>query len=569
MLKRMIFIIVLILAACTNAQPDPNQNNDSSETSTETEVAAVPTETVEPIATISETEAPKPLPANVMAEADICRDCHSNLTDEDGESLSFYKLWRPGMMANSARDPYWLATVSSEASLLPDLTLAIEDKCSSCHMPMASFDAQLNGTPTGMMDDGFLNPENDLHGLAMDGISCNLCHQIEPDPPGDKTNFSGEYAISESLEWGERKAFGPFMISPAGSELMSTTGFVPIQSEHISESEFCGTCHTLYTDFFDADGNVLGKFPEQVAYQEWENSSFDDMSCQECHMPIVEGPLLISSIAGSEKDYLREHSFVGANAFMISIFKESEEDFGDDVGNVDFEGALVETLNLLQEESGDISIGEVSVVDGMLDATVQITSKVGHKFPSGYPSRRVWIHFSVKDSNGEVVFESGAVDVNGFISGNDNDAEPSLYEPHYEVISESEQVQIYEVILKNSDGEVTTTLLRAAGFLKDNRLLPEGFVMDGVDADIAPYGLVLEDSDFAGGRDEVKYSIDLSGFAGPFTIEVELLYQSISFRWAENLSGYDTELTNAFEDYYSSVDNLAVVVSTDDITVGE
>ena len=33
------------------------------------------------------------------------------------------------------------------------------------------------------------------------------------------------------------------------------------------------TCHTLTTEAFDADGNVVGSLPEQVPYQEWQHSA--------------------------------------------------------------------------------------------------------------------------------------------------------------------------------------------------------------------------------------------------------------------------------------------------------
>ena len=51
----------------------------------------------------------------------------------------------------------------------------------------------------------------------------------------------------------------------------------------------CATCHTLTTEAFDADGNVVGSLPEQVPYQEWQHSAFvaEEVGCQSCHMPAV------------------------------------------------------------------------------------------------------------------------------------------------------------------------------------------------------------------------------------------------------------------------------------------
>ena len=60
-------------------------------------------------------------------------------------------------------------------------------------------------------------------------------------------------------------------------------------------------------------------------------------------------------------------------------------------------------------------------------------------------------------------------------AGNDNDADPSRYEPHYSEIRSADQVEIYESILGDENGHVTTGLLAGVRYLKDNRLLPDGF----------------------------------------------------------------------------------------------
>ena len=49
------------------------------------------------------------------------------------------------------------------------------------------------------------------------------------------------------------------------------------------------------------------------------------------------------------------------------------------------------------------------------------------------------------------------------------------------------------------------------------------------------HGTALEDADFSGGGDRVRYSAAVGDAPGPFTIEVELLYQPIGYRWANNL----------------------------------
>lgn len=75
---------------------------------------------------------------------------------------------------------------------------------------------------------------------------------------------------------------------------------------------------------------------------------------------------------------------------------------------------------------------------------------------------------TVRDGANHVVFESGALHPDGSIEGNDNDADPKRFEPHYTEIRSADQVQIYEPILKDQNGNVTTALLSAVGYAKDN-----------------------------------------------------------------------------------------------------
>jgi hypothetical protein len=91
----------------------------------------------------------------------------------------------------------------------------------------------------------------------------------------------------------------------------------------------------------------------------------------------------------------------------------------------------------------------------------------------------------VKDRNGLTVFESGALKADGSIAGNANDPDPTRFEPHLRRITNSDQVEIYAPILGESVGHVTTGLLDAMRYLKDNRLLPYGFDKQTAQPDIA------------------------------------------------------------------------------------
>jgi hypothetical protein len=158
----------------------------------------------------------------------------------------------------------------------------------------------------------------------------------------------------------------------------------------------------------------------------------------------------------------------------------------------------------------------------------------------------------VRDSSHRVIFESGALNADGSIQGNANDTDPASYEPHYSEIREPDQVQIYESILQDSKGGVTTGLLSAVGYVKDNRLLPHGFDKTTATAEIAVHGGALTDQGFTDRGQRLRYSVDHGGAAGPFEIEAQLWYQPIGYRWAQNLKAYDAHEIQRFSGYFES-----------------
>ena len=183
----------------------------------------------------------------------ICALCHSRLTDEAGTDVSNDAQWRSTMMANAAKDPLWQAKISAEvflASANPEAKSLIEEKCSRCHMGMARYQAKTDGTAVGVFTPGFLDPAHYLHEAAMDGVSCTLCHQIQPDNLGTPDSFTGKYVIDTATAPPNRLIFGPYD-QPRQNPMQNNAGFLPMPGTQIADSAHCGSCHTLYTPALD------------------------------------------------------------------------------------------------------------------------------------------------------------------------------------------------------------------------------------------------------------------------------------------------------------------------------
>lgn len=502
----------------------------------------------------------------LFTHSDNCVACHNNLVTPQGEDVSIGVTWRSTMMANSARDPYWHASVRRETIDHPGKSADIQNECATCHMPIAERMARAENRKAELFPllPMAASEDSETHALAADGVSCTVCHQVSKDKLGTPESFNGNYVLNPARPDGIREIFGPFPVDPGRRRIMrSVTGFEQVEGAHVKQSELCATCHTLKTQAFGPDGAVVGSLSEQANYQEWLHSDFpgEKRSCQSCHMPSTPGPIRVSSVLGEYRDALSRHVFVGGNAFMVRLLNRYRSELGVSALPSELESTARATLRQLAEDTATVTLDRVTQPSSSspLAFDVVIRNLTGHKFPTGYPARRTWLHVTVRDDQGRVAFESGAVDAQGQIAGNDSDRDASRFEPHYARITGADQVQIYETILGDMNGKPTTGLLTATQYLKDNRLLPRGFDKSTAGADIAVFGDAAKDGSFTGGSDRVNFS--LAGLApGQYTIEIELRYQPIAFRWANNLAGYDAPEPKLFLGYYRSLSSASSAI---------
>lgn len=502
-----------------------------------------------------------PIAGSVFVTSDQCLACHNGLTTPAGEDVSIGSDWRTSMMANAARDPYWQAAVRREITDHPESVEAIENECSACHMPMARYDAKAAGVHESVFAHTAPVAQTPHDLLAIDGVSCTMCHQISEERLGEEESFTAGFIVTTTVPPALREIYGGFEVDQGRQRIMSSaTQFSPSKATHLQTSEVCATCHTLFTHSLGAGGKVIGSLPEQVPYLEWKHSAYaGTQDCQSCHMNVITHDRADLRLMGQPRSGVNRHVFRGGNFFMMRILNRYRDELGVPALPVELEMASMRTIEHLQSKAADLDVSDATVVDGRLEAEITIRNRAGHKLPTAYPSRRAWLHLTVRDASDEIVFESGAVNPDGSILGNANDADPRAFEPHYGLITEPGQVQIYETILADQDGEVTTGLLQGVRLIKDNRILPAGFDKGTAGADIAVQGEAFDDEDFGGGADRIRLSIPVSG-TGPWSIDAELLYQPIGFRWAQNLREVDAMETRRFVRYFDEMSEFSWIV---------
>jgi nitrate/TMAO reductase-like tetraheme cytochrome c subunit len=317
-------------------------------------------------------------------------------------------------------------------------------------------------------------------------------------------------------------------------------------------------------------------------------------SCQDCHMPdrypAKTGNRLTFKIASIEEDtfptadfrapdediHLKvrgneaadpygRHTLVGLNLFVMEIFNQFYANLlggGNNNWSTDpmnFWGNPVPGLILAKKsgldqarnETAKLEIASLQRTPRGLTASVKVSNIAGHKFPSGVSFRRAFIEFRVTDSGGRTLWVSGATNDKGVILGPDpktgrvgplvteffdKASNPEQkYQPHYDganPIDRQDEVQIYEELVKDSNGNFTTSFLSLKDPIKDNRLMPQGWREDGPNAhETRPVGVdrAANPGYFDGsGTDLVTYQVPLNvRVAGPLTVTATIYYQTI------------------------------------------
>lgn len=506
-----------------------------------------------------------------------CNGCHGHdplgesMVTTNGRDVNVSDAWRSSMMANSAKDPFWRAKVSHEVLVNLQHQAILEDNCTSCHAPMGHFEHHLTGQGLYSMT------QFEQDAIAFDGVSCVPCHMQNPDSVG--RYFSGNLHFDAE----DRILYGPYADDDIFAAPMEAfVNYNPRYGEHITQSALCSGCHSGIAQTVDLDGNFTGdEFVWQATYHEWLNSEFNNIqnpatgiTCQGCHVPLLDddvGVVLSANYAFlAPKSPFGEHHFAGGNSFMLKLLKDNMDALNVTAYPDQMDSSIARTLKMLQQHT---LLVETTVPWRDADTAVinvKLTNLAGHKFPSGYTSRRAWIHLAVEDADGTVLYENGAPTPDGGIAGLQ-----SAWEPHHDHITSSNQVQIYELVMGDVNGDLTTVLMRAKEPLKDNRLTPAGFSTNHSAYDTTRIaGVAPTDVDFnhdadgveGSGTDIVHYHVPMGGYVGLINITATVLYQSAPpAHLAEMFTHSSPEIT-LFQGMFDAQDHTPVPVVAQTVT---
>ena len=381
---------------------------------------------------------------------------------------------------------------------------------------------------------------------------CGTCHTVHLPILSGAQTIGHVYEQSTYPEW----AFSAYRTG------MSPDGPLPFGPGSLAQS--CQDCHMPSKD---TAGNP---YPSKIAAIQ-EHTNF----------PEADNTLAPDDIDLPVRNGFAQHTLVGLNVFLL----EMAQQFPDVLGIRLYDPMLVD------QGINSLPASEAAMVDQALNKTVALTVRdvksdgqslsakvtlvnhVGHKFPSGVGFRRAFLQFEVLDNSGTVLWSSGRTNANGVIVDEKGtpitgelwwkadcsariDPDARLHQPHYQEITEQNQAQIYQELVSTPPasgpavcgphaqpaGQLTTSFLSICSDVKDNRLLPQGFLsLDarkqiatalGADADMAeetdPVGVGNDPDYVSGGGDSLVYRVALSalGTGKPATVRATLYYQA-------------------------------------------
>jgi len=386
---------------------------------------------------------------NRFPSATVCRTCHPEQFRQWAESQHAYTQISPVLQAMQG--------------LVLKLTNGTNgDFCIRCHNPI------------GMnLGEPLFTSTMERHPASREGVTCVVCHRM-PEPYGKVSGrlyvnqgpiFSPVYGPTGHDELKRVIGSPDYSVNTDPDKPGRGIHGDVVKFERITTSAFCGTCH---------DVTLADNLRLEEAFSEWKNSpaAAKGITCQDCHMSTEPGkpsgyafgPAAIVGGVPTHPRQRTDHRFAGPDYSVVhpGIFPFNDKaqalatiaewitfDYKAGWGTKEFEAHVPEGTKFpprwrsaddrfdaraiieenlksraeMEEERRKIlrigyQLGDIEVsaaTAGGVHFRVPVRNGIeGHNTPTGLDNERlVYLHVTVTDSQGKVVFESGDLDPNG------------------------------------------------------------------------------------------------------------------------------------------------------------
>lgn len=308
-----------------------------------------------------------PYDASSMAP-ESCVNCHSQVAEE----------WKQSLHAVADSEIVYARVV---AEFRREHGVEASNWCAGCHSPLRLARGQLNIK---------------VADVDQPNVDCVTCHSIrQVHRSHDNLNFDlgvrrpAGYGVGATWRVSDRL----LLMQPGAHRDRWNDALT-------SSPEFCAACHrqTLPRFLTGAEHPLT----LQDTFGEWERSRFnsDDpaqrRTCQDCHMPERGSPLSLLGGGG------RSHIFAGASV---------------DIARLGGARAALQEHRRLLAKTASLSLGVEGCDSQGVSLLVKVTNYgAGHNLPTGVTDlREVWLEITARDDSGRAVYQSGAVDAEGFL----------------------------------------------------------------------------------------------------------------------------------------------------------
>ena len=342
--------------------------------------------------------------------AQYCGHCHQEA----------YRQWRQSAHSNSFRAPWYLKNVNL---LIETKGVQFSRHCEGCHNPVALLSGDLSqGMPKK-------RPFED------EGVTCSTCHSIQAT---DATG-TGSYVMGFPAVLVDENG-APITHAVPDSEILAHLDrhSKAVMRPLYQTAEFCAACHKAAIPRSLDEYKWLRAF---TVYDEWQGASFTKQSplpfyrkdtvstCQTCHM--MREPLPTNSAdAGAKDGTLVSHRWLGGNTLIPAYYKFDEQAqktaaflkngaqntgvFNVDIFALEKESAAATAADHVLVAPLGLTSFSVTPNETLIADVVIQNKGIAHSFvPEQRDFYESWVNFSVKDSAGKTISESGFIQPDG------------------------------------------------------------------------------------------------------------------------------------------------------------